>query len=86
MTGWTWSHVSSEVTLPQVQALSAYWVHQPPLVLLVGRLCRYVGVDVSQPKRTVARTSQEAITEAMSAGLPIAHGRPDDPDLAFLDE
>lgn len=85
MTGWTWEHVADTVTLPQVQALSAYWRHQPPMVVLAGRLCRYFGIDVSTPKPRVAANPQDAMREAFAAGLPVVEGRPDDPDLAFLD-
>lgn len=86
MTGWTWSHVSNEVTLPQVHALMTHWRVQPPMVVLASRLCRYFGIDVSQPQRRVAATPQDALKEALAAGLPIVEGRPDDPMLAFLDD
>lgn len=85
MTGWTWEHVSDKVTLPQVHALSAYWRQQPPMVVLASRLCRYFGIDVSLPQTRIATSPHESMREALAAGLPVFDGRPDDPDLAFLD-
>lgn len=85
MTGWTWEHVANTVTLPQVQVLSAYWRQQPPMVVLAGRLCRYFGIEVSLPQQRAARSAEEAIREAVAAGLPVSEGRPDDPMLDFLD-
>lgn len=85
MTGWTWSHVSEQVTLPQVNALMSHWRVQPPMVVLASRLCRYFGIEVSQPQRRVAATPQDAMKEAIAAGLPVFEGRPDDPMLDFLD-
>lgn len=85
LTGWTWKHVATEVTLPQVQTLMVHWRSQPPLVVLAGRLCRYMGVDVSLPAQVVAADPQDAMKAAMAAGFPVANGRPDDPMLDFLD-
>lgn len=85
MTGWTWAHVANEVTLPQVNCLSEYWQRQPPMVILASRLCRYLGIEVGAKPKVVAKSSEDAMREAMTAGLPVANGRPDDPDLAFLD-
>lgn len=86
LTGWTWAHVSDNVTLPQVHTLQTYWRSQPPMVVLASRLCRYFGVEVAAKPKPVAKNAHDAMREAMAAGLPIAPGRPDDPDLAFLDE
>jgi hypothetical protein len=85
MTGWTLPHVRNEVTLPDVVMLSAYWRMQPPMVVLMSRVCRSLGVEVSAKPVKVARTAAEAVQEAHQFGLPIAEGRPDDPMLAFLD-
>jgi len=85
MMGWTWKHVAEEVTLPQVQVLMQHWRLQPPMVVLAGRLCRYFGIEVSQPVQRAAATPQDALKEALAAGLPVAEGRPDDPMLDFLD-
>jgi hypothetical protein len=85
MTGWTWAHVENEVTLPQVHALSTYWRQQPPLVVLTARLCRWAGIDVCTAKPAPVATANEAPKEAALVGLPISHGRPDDPMLNFLD-
>lgn len=35
--------------------------------------------------RTSAPTAQDALREAMAAGIPVTEGRPDDPMLDFLD-
>jgi len=56
------------------------------MVVLASRLCRYFGVEVAAKPKPVAKNAHDAMREAMAAGLPIAPGRPDDPDLAFLDE
>lgn len=84
MTGWTWEHVTQYVTLPQVHALQTHWQYQPPMVVLAARLCRHFGVEAGKTVQPTARSPEEAMREAMMAGLPIAHGRPDDPDLQFL--
>lgn len=84
MTGWTWAHVEDHVTLPQVHALNTHWQYQPPMVVLAARLCRFFGIEVGKPVQAAAKTPEDALKEALAAGLPIAHGRPDDPDLAFL--
>lgn len=85
MTGWTWAYVHDSVTLPQVKALATYWRRQPPMVVLAGRLCRYFGIEVDAKEPVKAISAEDAMREALAAGLPVSHGRPDDPDLAFLD-
>lgn len=86
MTGWTWTHVAAEVTLPQVRCLSNYWKRQPPMVILASRLCRSLGIEVGAAPKVVAKTPEDALHEAMSFGMPVNQGKPDDPDLAFLDD
>ena len=41
--------------------------------------------NTGNPVQTSARTPEEALKEAVTAGIPIMEGRPDDPLLAFLD-
>lgn len=85
MTGWTWVYVHDEVTLPQVHVLSTYWRQQPPMPILARRLCQYFGIQIAMPTPKVAASPDDAMQEAMSAGLPVTYGRPDDPMLDLLD-
>jgi hypothetical protein len=86
MTGWTWAHVSDTVTLPQVHVLQTFWQHQPPMVVLAGRLCRYLGIDVGTAAKPAPITKpQEAMQELAKNGFPVMEGRPDDPMLDLLD-
>lgn len=50
------------------------------------RISLALGIPSTEPKvQTYARTPQDAIREAMAAGLCVQEGRPDDPMLDFLD-
>ncbi len=76
------------MTLPQALSLFVYWRHQPPLVTLVSRVCRYFSIDVSTaeaPVRKPPTTLEESLQQMCEAGLNITPGRPDDPMLDLLD-
>jgi hypothetical protein len=49
------------------------------------RIALFLGIPDSKPVQTSARTPQDALREAIAAGVPVMDGRPDDPMLDFLD-
>jgi hypothetical protein len=74
------------VTLPQVSALAAFWRHTPPAALQLRRIALFLGLQPLESATPGAALSPEqAMEAAQSAGLAVAHGRPDDPLLEFLD-
>lgn len=73
------------MTLPQVQALNDFWRTCPPAAMQLRRISLFLGIKPDAIERHVAATPDEAMQEAQAAGLPVMHGRPDDPLLAFLD-
>lgn len=50
------------------------------------RISLYLGLpDTKKQPSAPARTPQDALQQAMAAGLPVMEGRPDDPMLDLLD-
>lgn len=39
--GWTWEYVDESMTLPRFREITEYWIHQPPVHVLVAR---YLGI------------------------------------------
>ena len=67
------------MTLPQVNALVAYWESVPPPNVQLKRISLGLGLkDTAKPKPT------DAVREAMAAGLPLHEGRPADPMLDLV--
>lgn len=56
----------------------------PPADAQLRRIALFLGLPDTAPKKAVSNP-EDAIREAMAAGLPVSHGRPDDPMLDFLD-
>ncbi len=56
----------------------------PPPDIQLKRISLFLGLPDTTPKRTT-ETPEDALREAMAAGLPVTEGRPDDPLLDFLD-
>lgn len=56
----------------------------PPPDIQLKRISLFLGLPDTTPKRATA-TPEDALREAMAAGLPVTEGRPDDPLLDFLD-
>ncbi|MDQ7989018.1 MAG: hypothetical protein REI09_05220 [Candidatus Dactylopiibacterium sp.] len=73
------------MTLPQVAALSKFWRHTPPAAFQLKRISIALGIE-PEPVRKVIRNADDALKEALAAGLPVMHGLPDDPILKFLDD
>jgi hypothetical protein len=49
------------------------------------RISLYLGLpDTKKPHSAPVCTSQDALREAMAAGLPVQEGRPDDPMLDLV--
>lgn len=84
-TGWTWQYIDEHVTLPQVIALQATWRVFPPAALSLRRIGAALGLKFDEADKPRARTAEEAMREAMAAGLPVMEGLPDDPIVQFLD-
>lgn len=70
------------MTFPRLRALNASWSAIPPAALTLKRISQWLGLPAPAEHR-VARTVEEATKEVMTAGLPVMHGRPDDPMLAL---
>lgn len=84
-TGWTWQYIDEHVTLPQVYALNVTWRVFPPAALMLKRIGQALGMKFDAAAAPRAGTAEEAVREAMAAGLPVFEGLPDDPLVAFLD-
>ncbi|MBI4997859.1 MAG: hypothetical protein HZC22_13395 [Rhodocyclales bacterium] len=64
--------------------LTTHWRTVPPASMQLKRIALALGIP--EPKvHTPAKTAAEAMREALSAGLPVFEGRPDDPMLDLLD-
>lgn len=75
------------MTLPQVDALSAFWASVPPPAVQLKRISLALGLpDTASPSRgTQAPTAQQdAMQQALAAGVPVMEGRPDDPMLDLI--
>lgn len=72
------------MTLPQVNILGARWQSVPPPAVQLRRIAQYLGIPEPKPVQTFARTPQDAMREALAAGLPVMDGRPDDPLLDLI--
>lgn len=91
-TGWTWEYIDNHVTLPQVEALSRFWSHTPPVAIQLRRIARFLGLP-DMPSAAVAkpevpdrpRSLGADLHELSQMGLPIMQGFPNDPMLALLD-
>lgn len=73
------------MTLPQSNALAKHWQSIPPPASQLKRISLFLGLPPSVAVQTSARSPEEAMREAMAAGLMVPEGRPDDPMLDFLD-
>lgn len=73
------------MTLPQVNALAAFWQTVPPPAAQLRRIALYLGLPDPRPGAPPSSlTPEEAMREAMAAGLPVMRGRPDDPILDLV--
>lgn len=68
-----------------MDALAVFWESVPPAVVQLKRISLALGLPDTRPVQTSARSPEEAMREAMAAGLMASEGRPDDPMLDFLD-
>lgn len=64
-----------------------YWQHTPPVAHQLKRIAMVLGLPASPRPTTSSQSanSDDALREALAAGLPLFEGRPDDPLLDFLD-
>lgn len=70
--------------------LTRFWHTLPPPFIQLKRIALALGIPEPKPMHTSANpgrpsSAEEALREAIAAGLPVMDGRPDDPMLAFLD-
>ncbi len=73
------------MTLPQLDALTAFWASVPPPGVQLKRISLALGLPDTQPApKARAGRPEDAIREALAAGLPVMHGRPDDPMLDLI--
>lgn len=72
------------MTLPQVDVLAVFWISTPPPAVQLKRIAQALGL--SDPVRATPRAvkPQDAMQEALAAGIPVMEGRPDDPMLDLL--
>lgn len=71
------------MTLPQADALAAFWASVPPPAVQLKRISMALGLPDTQPRKATA-SAGDAMREAMAAGLPVMQGRPDDPMLDLI--
>jgi hypothetical protein len=72
------------MTFPRHRALLARWREVPPAALQLARIAAAIGIKPSA-QTAKPQTAQEFMQMAAKGGIPVLHGRPDDPMLAFLD-
>jgi len=74
------------VTLPQVDALGAFWASVPPAPVQLKRIALALGIPEATPPACTrsATPQQDAMQQALAAGLPAMEGRPDDPMLDLI--
>ncbi len=74
------------MTLPQLDALSAFWASVPPASVQLKRISLALGLPDTQPTQGSARkvSAEDAMREAFASGLPVMEGRPDDPMLDLI--
>lgn len=70
------------MTFPRLRALNARWRDVPPAALQLARIAAALGL---KPEASKPQSAQDFMRSAQSMGMPVAHQRPDDPMLAFLD-
>lgn len=57
----------------------------PAPAVQLKRIAQFLGLPDPKPRVQTSARPQDALQEAMAAGLPVMEGRPDDPMLDFLD-
>lgn len=73
------------MTLPQVDALSAFWASVPPPGVQLKRIALALGLpDTTPPPKAGRVKPEDAMQQAFAAGLPVMQGRPDDPMLDLI--
>lgn len=73
------------MTLPQVDALAAFWASVPPPAVQLKRIALALGIpDTAPPPKARSVKPEDTLREAMAAGLPVMQGRPDDPMLDLI--
>ena len=73
------------MTLPQLDALTSFWADVPPPGVQLKRIALALGLpDTHQTSRRASSDAGTAMREAISAGLPVMEGRPDDPMLDLI--
>lgn len=71
-----------------VAALQKAWQVVPPPALALLRIGAVLGIKPpSSPPRAIGKPmgAQDVLSEVAAMGIPIMHGRPDDPMLELLD-
>jgi hypothetical protein len=63
VTGWTFEHIDSNVTLPQITALFDYWRQSPPVHKLAAMYLKY------EPPAKADKSTQ--LTDASEFGVPV---------------
>jgi hypothetical protein len=64
--GWTWEQVD-QLTLPRLNALTAYWQRHPPTHIL---LAAHVGYKPPAKAQSVNQSTGNGLAELMSLGRP----------------
>lgn len=73
------------MTLPQLDALSAFWQAVPPPSVQLKRIALALGLpDTKAPSKPGAVKPEDVLRQAMAVGLPVMEGRPDDPMLDLV--
>ncbi|MFV5212788.1 hypothetical protein ACLIIZ_03555 [Azonexus caeni] len=66
--------------------MTRYWETVPPAPQQLRRIALALGIPAeTRPRVQTSARPQDALQEALAAGLPVMEGRPDDPLLDFLD-
>lgn len=71
------------MTFPRLHALNDAWRMLPPAAVTLRRISQWLGMPAPKEEAPKVRSVEEAVKEVVTAGLPVVHGRPDDPMLAL---
>lgn len=69
------------MTFPRLAALRQAWERVPPPAVTLQRLAQWAGAVQAPATRQRATRPDQALEQLHAAGMPVMHGRPNDPML-----
>jgi hypothetical protein len=72
------------MTFPRLAALRQAWERVPPLAVTVQRIAIWAAAVPAPAAKVRAKRPEQALEQLTAAGLPVMHGRPNDPMLDLI--